>query len=113
MSKVETRIPLEQERVEAMFEFALSANYLRSLSRDADAKEIRSDQPQRVQILKNVYDRFFCEDALQPIELSNLVSVTNTKPTQSVERLHESRIVPLLIEREMRVRLKTTYYMQH
>ena len=106
-------MPLEQKRVEAMFEYALSANYLRSLSRELDAKEMNSDQLQRAQILKNVYDRFFCEDASQPIELSNLVSVTNTKPTQSVERSHESRIVPLLIEREMRVRLKTTYYMQH
>ena len=69
-----------------MFEFALSANYLRSLSRDADAKEIRSDQPQRVQILKNVYDRFFCEDALQPIELSNLVSVCDQHKTDTVGR---------------------------
>ena len=67
-------MPLEQKRVEAMFEYALSANYLRSLSRELDAKEMNSDQLQRAQILKNVYDRFFCEDASQPIELSNLVS---------------------------------------
>jgi len=62
----------DQKRVEAMFEYALSANYLRSLSRELDAKEMNSDQLQRAQILKNVYDRFFCEDASQPIELSNL-----------------------------------------
>ena len=59
-----------------MFEFALSANYLRSFSKDMDAKEMSSTQSQvqQAQILKNVYDRFFCEDASQPIELSNLVS---------------------------------------
>ena len=69
-------IPTEQKRVEAMFEFALSANYLRSFSKDMDAKEMSSTQSQvqQAQILKNVHDRFFCEDASQPIELSNLVS---------------------------------------
>ena len=85
-------MPLEQKRVEAMFEYALSANYLRSLSRELDAKEMNSDQLQRAQILKNVYDRFFCEDASQPIELSNLVSKCDQTAINSAERLRESRV---------------------
>ena len=60
-----------------MFEFALSANYLHSLHKDLDTKETISDRSQWDRILKNVYDRFFCENASQPVELSNLVSSAN------------------------------------
>lgn len=62
----------DQKRVEAMFEFALSANYLHSLYKDLDAKEMVSDRSQWDRILKNVHERFFCENASQPVELSNL-----------------------------------------
>ena len=60
-----------------MFEFALSANYLHSLYKDLDAKDMISDRSQWDRILKNVYDRFFCENASQPIELINMVSSAN------------------------------------
>jgi len=62
----------DQKRVEALFEFALSANYLNTLSKDSDAKEIKAYQLQNTQILENIYDRFFSENASQPIELSNM-----------------------------------------
>ena len=60
-----------------MFEFALSANYLHSLHKDLDTKEAISDRSQWDRILKNVYESFFCENASQPVELSNLVSSAN------------------------------------
>ena len=60
-----------------MFEFALTANYLHSLHEDLDAKEMVSDRSQWDRILKNVHERFFCENASQPVELSNLVSSEN------------------------------------
>ena len=74
-----TKRSLQQKRVVAMFEFALSASYLRSLGRDLDAKELSSNRLQRAQILKDMYGRFFCEDASQPIELSNMVRERQTQ----------------------------------